>query len=64
MYGKQLLEIFLEVQLGRIYNYFIYPDLSLLNLNIIPFNVPLEDEFFLKNRVLEFIKLLNKNENT
>lgn len=38
---------------------FIYPDLGLENLNIIPFEIPKEDETFLKERVNAFLGLLN-----
>ena len=39
---------------------FIYRESGIENLNIIPFDIPIEDELFLKSRVEAFVELLNK----
>ena len=39
---------------------FIYRESGIEDLNIIPFDIPIEDELFLKSRVEAFVELLNK----
>lgn len=40
---------------------FLYRETGIQNLNIIPFDIPKEDEEFLTSRVQSFVELLNKN---